>query len=271
MEPGFPWGNVFALRCGYLCDAAPLDCASGSRRSKLRHRRFRHGCPHFRSQAFACPGRRRVERAVSPVSFGRSRPGAPLPTAFSASRMRTTLGPSRTSCCLHRTVSTSDILVVTRRHARPTSSSTDALTVTRSSRMVPPMLTFEPRTPHHPAGKGKMGRKPENAFRRLESPRAETHEPNARELLIAYVHPRTASPSLCSCPASDRASSFLLASALLVPPPSLATRRWARREMRPTDFCHPYVNCVHPHPVRSRVTPPLSQRGRLADFGIRAA
>jgi hypothetical protein len=141
----FPWGNVFALRCGHLCDAAPLDYASGSRRSVLRHRRFRHGCPHFRSQAFACPERRRVERAVSPVSFGRSRLGAPLPTAFSASRMRTTLGPSRSSCCLHRIVSTSDILVVIRRHARPTSSSTDALTVTRSSRMVPLSLTFEPK------------------------------------------------------------------------------------------------------------------------------
>jgi len=122
-----------------------LDCASGSRRSKLRHRRFRHGCPHLRSQAFACPERRRVERAVSPVSFGRSRPGAPLPTAFSASRMRTTLGPSRSSCCLHRIVSTSDILVVTRGHARSISSSTDALTLTRSSRMVPVMLTFEPK------------------------------------------------------------------------------------------------------------------------------
>jgi hypothetical protein len=53
------------------------------------------------------------------------------------------------------------------------------------------------------------------------------------------VHPRTDSPSLHSCPASDRASSFLLASALLVPPPNLAIRRRARREMRPIDFCHP--------------------------------
>jgi hypothetical protein len=41
--------------------------------------------------------------------------------------------------------------------------------------------------------------------------------------------------------------------------------------MRPTDFCHPCVNCVHPHLVRSRITPPLSERGRPADFGIRAA
>jgi len=38
--------------------------------------------------------------------------------AFSASRMRTPLGPSRTSKSLHRSVSTSDALSVTRRHAR---------------------------------------------------------------------------------------------------------------------------------------------------------
>jgi len=43
------------------------------------------------------------------------------------------------------------------------------------------------------------------------NPRAETHGSSTRELLIAYVHSRTASPSLHSCPASDRASSFLLA------------------------------------------------------------
>jgi hypothetical protein len=66
--------------------------------------------------------------------------------------------------------------------------------------------------------------------------------------LIAYVHPRTLSPSLHPCPASDRASSFLLASALLIPPPSLTTRRRARREMRPTDFCHPYVKLRAPAP-----------------------
>lgn len=184
--------------------------------------------------------------------------------------MRTTLGPSRSSCCLHRTASTSDILVVTRRHARPTSSSTDALTVARSSRMVPAMLTSEPRTPRHLAGEGKMGGSP-----RMPSVVSRAREPKPTNrmhaLLIADVHPRTASPSLHPCPASDGASGFLLASALLVPPPSLATRRRARREMRPIDFCHPCVNCVHPHPVRSRITPPLSERGRPADFGIRAA
>jgi hypothetical protein len=38
--------------------------------------------------------------------------------AFSASRMRTLLGPSRASKSLHRTVSISDTLMSARRHAR---------------------------------------------------------------------------------------------------------------------------------------------------------
>jgi hypothetical protein len=156
----FPWGNVFALRCGHLYDAAPLDNASGSRRSKLRHRRFRHGCPR------CGPGRSRAQKGggskgrLALSASGDHASAHHWTDAFSASRMRTTLGPCRSPCCLHRTVSTSDVLVVIRRHARPISSSTDALTVTRSSRMVPPVLTFEPRTPRHPAGKGKMGGSP---------------------------------------------------------------------------------------------------------------
>jgi len=44
--------------------------------------------------------------------------------------MRTPLGRSPTSWSLHRTASTSDILMVTRRHARPASVPTDALSVT---------------------------------------------------------------------------------------------------------------------------------------------
>jgi hypothetical protein len=81
---------------------------------------------------------------------------------------------------------------------------------------------------------------PENAFRRLVSLRAETHRPIARVPVIGkLVLPRTDSPSLCSCPASGGASSFLPASALL-PPPDLATDQRTRRAMRLIDFCHPY-------------------------------
>jgi hypothetical protein len=63
------------------------------------------------------------------ISFGRSGSGAPLTGAFSAPRMRTPLGPSRTSWSLHRTVPPSDALVVTRRHARAASVPSDALSV----------------------------------------------------------------------------------------------------------------------------------------------
>jgi hypothetical protein len=79
------------------------------------------------------------------ISFGRSGSGAPLTGAFSAPRMRTPLGPSRTSWSLHRTVPPSDALVVTRRHARAASVPSDALSVTRSSRMVPLRLPCEPK------------------------------------------------------------------------------------------------------------------------------
>jgi len=50
-----------------------------------------------------------------------------------------------TSWSLHRTASTSDIPVVTRRHARPASVPTDALSALRSLRMVELRLTFEPK------------------------------------------------------------------------------------------------------------------------------
>jgi len=84
------------------------------------------------------------------VSFGRSRPGAPLTDTFSVPRMRTSLGPSRTSGSLHRTASTSDILVVTPRHARSTSVPTDPLSAPhcaplRETRFVELRLTFEPK------------------------------------------------------------------------------------------------------------------------------
>jgi len=86
--------------------------------------------------------------------------------------------------------------------------------------------------------------------KRLPSSRelASFHPPTEtlRKLICLLRVPRTGSPSLHSCPASDGASSFLLASALH-PSRGLATPRWARRTMRPIDFCHPNENCVYPH------------------------
>lgn len=102
--------------------------------------------------------------------------------------------------------------------------------------------------------------KPEDAFRRLESLRAETRRPSTRELLIACVYLRTLSPSLGSCPASGGASSILPASALLVPPRGLAAPGRARREMRPIDFCHPNVSAC----TRTSRTSRLATAARAA-------
>lgn len=53
------------------------------------------------------------------TSFGRiATRRTSMSDAFSAPRMRTPLGPSRTSWSLHQTASISDTLIVTRRHAR---------------------------------------------------------------------------------------------------------------------------------------------------------
>jgi len=113
----------------------------------------------------------------------------------------------------------SDALVVTRRHARPASVPTDAL----SASFIMPLRTREGcdetepasrRTSVSPCRWGQDGLQPENTFRRIENLRAFTYRPNQHVLLIVSALPRTVSPSLGSCPASGGASSFLLASAL---------------------------------------------------------
>jgi hypothetical protein len=60
------------------------------------------------------------------------------------------------------------------------------------------------------------------------------------------------------CPSALRvsgATDFFLASALPWSPTGLATSRWRRRAMRPTDFCHPYERrapAPRAFPARSR-------------------
>src|SRR5205085_2847606 len=112
--------------------------------------------------------------------------------------------------------------VVTRRHARPALFDgfscpplpTDALSVTRSSRMVPLRLNLRARgLPLRHTGESETGKSPETP-----SVVSGAHEPKpmnrvSAKLLIAYAHMRTASPSTCPCPASGCASSFLPASA----------------------------------------------------------
>jgi hypothetical protein len=75
---------------------------------------------------------------------------------------------------------------------------------------------------------------PENAFRRIENLRAETHKPNSRSLFIVCAFPRTVSPFIRSCPASVGLSSFLLASALALHEPLRAPGGQDARCVRPT-------------------------------------
>jgi hypothetical protein len=113
----FPWGSSLALRCG--SPSAPLDTASGGHSPACAIVVFVLG-------AFDCtPGHSRGQgrggstELFAAASFSRSRCGAPLrPAPFRAPRMRTPRGRSPTLWSLHRTVSTSDVPFVTRRHAR---------------------------------------------------------------------------------------------------------------------------------------------------------
>jgi hypothetical protein len=75
----------------------------------------------------------------------------------------------------------------------------------------------------------------------------------SKETCLRTLLTRTGSPSLHPRLASGDATDFLLASALSYSPTGLATSRWRRRAMRPTDVCHPNDCCVHPHLARSRL------------------
>jgi hypothetical protein len=88
------------------------------------------------------------------------------------------------------------------------------------------------------------------------------------DLFGPLAHPRTVSPSLCTCLASGEATSILPASALCTPR-GLATPRRPRRAMRPIDVCHPN-NDVYPYLVRSWQTPRLAPRAGREEFGLRA-
>jgi len=169
----FPWGSLFGLRCGdRRFSAPPRWTMRRGAVARPRHRRFRLGVPALRSRPFARPGGRGIDRAIRTASFGRTCSGAPLSDAFSAPRMRTTLGPSRSSCCLHRIASTSDVLVVTLRHARAGLLPSDALPV-RDPCESPLRLTWEPKGPRfalpvkatRATTRGRLPSSPERASR----------------------------------------------------------------------------------------------------------
>lgn len=114
---------------------------------------------------------------------------------------------------------------------------------------------------------------PEDAFRRLENPRAETHEPGTmRRPVRSRACPRTVSPSLHARLASDEAVSFLPASALrrrgglgnrdLV---AVKTRDASDRRLPPEH------DGVEPYLVRSWQAPQLSLRAGGGGSGPHAA
>jgi len=147
------------------------------------------------------------------VSFGRSRPGAPLrPAPFQrrgCGPLLDLLGPRGAFTEPRRP---SDVPIVARRHARPTSSSTDALSVTRSSRMAPPISTHEPEDLTYDATREGT---PGEIRERLPSYREPTSRNPQTEFaangLVFALPSRTGSPSFCSCFSSEelRASSRL--------------------------------------------------------------
>jgi hypothetical protein len=111
---------------------------------------------------------------------------------------------------------------------------------------------------------------PRNAFRRVRTSQAETCEPHERELLIAYAHMRTASPSIHSSPrqAVVRAS-FRLAPRLTTRPfdlPVDKTLDASNRLLPPNRTACTRTSCV-PDPL-SRLSPRGHPTESLAPCGI---
>ena len=185
--------------------------------------------PSAQPRPFAWSGKGRVDEAIRcrqlrPFMIRRTSETG----AFSAPRMRTPRGPSRTLWSLHRTVSTSDTPVVTRRHAR--------IGFHRIRPMRCPSKT-------RPCGRVEEGLNlrarglcfdlPVRASRakaqeRLPSYREAasfyTCSPRVMETFGSPSRTRTVSPSTHPRPASGGATNFLLASALSSPT-GLATSR----------------------------------------------
>jgi len=116
-EIRFPWGSVLALRCRSL--AYPFGLCVRWPSPPPPSLVFRILSAALQPRRFASPEERRVDGAIrcrqlQTIAIRRTS----TTDAFAAPRMRTPRGPSRTLWSLHRTVSTSDIPIVTRRHTR---------------------------------------------------------------------------------------------------------------------------------------------------------
>jgi hypothetical protein len=149
------------------------------------------------------------------TSFGRIATRRTSDTdAFSAPRMRTPRGPSRTLWSLHRIVSTSDVPIVTRRHTRVEILFARCAVHRRHvdiaayrDRSGVDLLVRGPCFALKVSRQG--GRKPENAFRCAQNPRAFTRGRRAaRTLFKSSQHTRTVSPSTHPRPYVRRCCGF---------------------------------------------------------------
>jgi hypothetical protein len=155
------------------------------------------------------------------TSFGRiATRRTSMTDAFSASRMRTPRGPSRTLWSLHRIVSTSDVSLSPTGTPESKSFSPDVLSIYRHV----DIAAYRDRSGFDRLVRGpgfasavsrQDGPKPENAFRRVQE--STSFHPKTtcwRDFLIPLQPVRTVSPSTPPRPYVRQATDFLLASAL---------------------------------------------------------
>ena len=168
--------------------------------------------------------------------------------------MRTPRGPSRSLWSLHRTVSTSDVSVVTRRHTRVGIRNRPmCCPSSRSSRMVMRSSTCEPEDLCFAL---PVRARRASARRRLPSyrePASRNPQAMHTEAFWEPVHTRTVSPSAHPRPASGGATDFFLASALSIHQQALRPPGGEdARCVQPMSATQ--TNYVYPHLVRSRLT-----------------
>ena len=165
--------------------------------------------------------------------------------------MRTPRGPSRSLWSLHRIASTSDVLVVTRRHTRVgIRCPPDVLAIRRALAERDAELTCEPEDPARPAGESRTGASPRTPSIVSRTCKREPAD-RPRRILLESARTRTDSPSTHSRPASvELRTSFRLA-------PSRRHQQALRppggedaRCVRPISATH--TKRVHPHLARSR-------------------
>jgi len=244
-------------------------------RTCLRHRRIRFWVPSRSTPAFRETRGEEGRRSYSlPPASDESQRGAPLrPTPFWAPRMRTPRGPSRTLWSLHRIVSTSDVPVVTGRHTRVGILSARCAVLSSACRPCGlQRLTWSwpagQRTLLRMTGWEPYGQKPENAFRRLQNPRAETHRRCAANVCSTIeAHPYR----FAFCPSAPVRQAVLRISSWLAPslttarpcdPPLEKTRDTSNRLLPPNRITCTRTSCV-PNSLRWLPSADAPRRLRL--------